>query len=377
MTRRSWFSGTLALAILCLPGMGDTAQPAPFSNTQGFAELEKELADQDQPVTKRVAIVMAFGTWATAQVRAPLLATLADPLPDLRAAAATALGWPGNREAVDALRARMDMPTELPVVKAAAVKSLGIIGDPASRAVLVTATQDPDAGVRGAALESLALGPLADPSDKTLYLIRLAEDQALEGIPRADAVRALASVKEERVIDALMRIIEREPSRPLAVPQGQPTEAVIMDLRRAQALDVAAWAAAGLGELGAKQAVPLLLRTAEDPRDFFLRRSSLQSLILLDVAAARAVLVRRVDDPLPENRSLALYGLTVLGDRAVIPLALAKLKDEVADVRGQAVVALSTLGDAQVRPALEGLRRTEDNPVVLSVVDEALVKLPR
>jgi HEAT repeat protein len=161
------------------------------------------------------------------------------------------------------------------------------------------------------------------------------------------------------------------------VPQGQLNEALLMDLRRAQALDVAAWAAAALGELGAKRAVPLLLRTAEDPRDFFLRRSSLQSLIILDLAEARPVLMRRVEDPLPENRVLALYGLTVLADRAVIPLALARLKDEMADVRGQAVVALSTLGDAQVRPALEALRQKEDNPIVLRAIEDALTRLPR
>jgi HEAT repeat protein len=151
-----------------------------------------------------------------------------------------------------------------------------------------------------------------------------------------------------------------------------------MDLRRAQALDVAAWAAAALGELGAKRAVPLLLKAAEDPRDFFLRRMALQSLIVLDLAESRAVLMTRLADPLPENRVLAFYGLTALADRAVIPLALAGLSDEDPNVRGQAVMALTRLGDAaQVRPALEELRKKEESPVVLRIVEEALERLPR
>jgi HEAT repeat protein len=139
------------------------------------------------------------------------VAVLKDPSPEIREAAARALGWPGNDEAVPALRERVEAPGEAAAVKAAAVTSFGRIGDRSVRALVITATADPEASIREAALSSLALGALVDPADRTVYLIRLAEDRAVDAQSRADAVQALAKVKDERVVEALVRILESEP----------------------------------------------------------------------------------------------------------------------------------------------------------------------
>jgi HEAT repeat protein len=376
MTGRSWLGAALMLILLC--SSASAQGPAPLSNADGaLAQLGKDLADQSLPVAQRLEIVRALGGWGTAQVRAPLLAALKDPSAELRAAAARALGWANNREAVPALRERFEASDEVSMVKGAAVESLGAIADPAVRPLLVSATKHADAGVRQAALWALALGPFVEPADRTSYLIQLAEDRAALGLLRCDAIRALFTVKEDRVIDAFMRILESEPRFAMALPEGPGNQQQIMELRRVQARDAAAWVAEGLGQLKAKSATPLLLKTAEDKSDYFLRLMSLRSLIILEAPEARPVLLGRLADPVPDIRILALMGLTSQGDRTVINAVLGRLTDPSPLVRIQAVVAAATLGDATVRPTLESLQRIELESSVQAAIDEALHRLPR
>jgi HEAT repeat protein len=377
MMRRGLLGTALAM-VVSLATDAPAAERPPLSNAEpALEQLGKDLTDQNRPLAERLEFARVLGGWATGQVRGPLLVTLKDAAPELRAAAALALGWSGNREAVTALRERAEMAGETAAVRAAAVHALGIIGDPSTRALLVAATRDADAGVRQAALWSVALGPLADPGDRTSHLIQLAEDQALDGLLRCDAIRALVEVKEDRVVEAFMRVLEREPSLTIALPVGTLNQPQIMELRRVQARDVAAWAAGALGELRAKGALTLLLKTAEDPTDFFLRQMSITSLITLGAHEARPVYMRRLEDRLPENRVLALMGLTQLADKAAVGSMLPRLTDDDSLVRAQAVVALATLGDATVRPALEALQRNESDSQVLRALEDALSRLPR
>ena len=378
MKWRSWVWGALSLVLSCVPAEAGTAETPPFSSAGPvLEEMGKQLEDQSRPAAERLQIIRAFEQWATAQVRAPLVGALKDPLPELRAAAARALGWPGNHEAVPVLRERAETPGEAAVVKAAAVRSLGRIGDRSVRALVVTTTQDPDASVREAALWSVTLGSLVDPADRTSYLLRLAEDRALEAQLRSDAVRALASTREASVVEGLTRILEHEPRLTIGLPSGPPTREQIMTLRYAQARDVAGWAAAALGQLEARSALPLLLRAAEDPNDFFLRLMSIQSLVAWNVPEARPMLVRRLEDPLADIRVSALMGLARLGDRQVVAPVLARLSDQSPAVRAQAVETLALLGDPKVRPQLESLQQTESDSNVLSALEAALSRLAR
>ena len=377
MKWRLWACGLLFLVLSWVP-VQPTAGAPPFS-TAGPAldEMGKQLEDQNRPAAERLQIIRAFEQWATAQVRPTLVAVLKDPLPEIRAAAARALGWPGNHEAVPALRERVETPGESAVVKAAAVRSLGRIGDRSVRALVITTTSDPDASVRGAALWSVTLGSLADPADRTSYLMRLAEDRALEAQLRADAVRALARVKEEGVVEGLTRILEHEPPLTIALPSGPPTQMQIMALRYAQARDVAGWAAGALGQLEARSALPLLLRTAEDPNDYFLRLMSIGSLIAWNVPEAFPVLVRRLEDPLTDIRVLALMGVARLGDRQAVDPVLARLSDQSPAVRAQAVTTLGVLGDPMVRQPLEALQQKESDASVRGALEAVLSQLPR
>jgi HEAT repeat protein len=358
---------------------GLAANAAPLSNANAaLSQLAKDLADQSQPVSQRIEIVRALSGWASPQVVAALVGALKDPSEELRATAARGLGWPGNREGAPALRAVVAAPEETPLVKAGAVEALGLIGDPPDRALLTAATKHADVRVRQAALVGITFGPLTDQTNRIPYLLQLAEDQAFQGLLRCDAVRELSSVKEDRVVDAFIRILETEPRFALNLPEGGPAaQQQMMEIRRVQARDVAAWVAEGLGQLGAKRAAPLLRRTAEDKSDFFLRLTSLRALITLNDPENRPVLVRRLDDPVPDVRRLALAGLGELGDRTALEVVQARLTDANPMVRAQAATTLAMLGDPKVRSVLEDLQKRETDSNVLYAVDQALTQLPR
>jgi len=178
-------------------------------------------------------------------------------------------------------------------------------------------------------------------------------------------------------VDGLVRILESEPRVTIALPSRMPTELEIMNLRYAQARDVAGWAAGALGHLDARIALPLLLRTAEDPKDFFLRQMSLGSLVAWNVPEALPVLVKGLEDPLPDNRVLALTGLARLGDPKAVDPVLARLSDADGAVRALAVQTLALLGGPKVRPQLEAMQQKESDPRVLGALEATLSQLPR
>jgi HEAT repeat protein len=374
---RLWACGAVVLLLMCVPAQPTAGAPPLSSAGPVLEEMGRKLEDRSQPALERLEIIKTFGVWAKAQVRPSLVAVLKDQEPEIRAAAARALGWPGNDEAVSALRERVDTPGETMAVKAAAVRSLGTIGDRSARALVVSLTRDPDASIREAALWSVALGSLVDPADRTFYLMGLAEDQAVDPQLRAEAIRTLASVKEEGVVDSLVRILGSEPRLTIALPSGPPTEQQIMALRYAQVRDVAGWAAGALGLLEARTALPLLLRTAEDPNDYFLRLMSIRSLVAWNVPEAYPVLVRGLEDRLPDIRVLALTGLARLGDPKAVDSVLAHLSDANPAVRALAVPTLALLGGPKVRPHLEALQEKETDPGVRDALDAELSRLAR
>jgi HEAT repeat protein len=350
--------------------------PAPLSNAAPvLQELGKQLQDTSVPTAERLALVKLLGEWGTAQVRDSLLAVLKDPLPSIRQAAASALGWEGNREATAALRERLSVSGESPAVKAAALESLGKIGDDAAQDVVLAATNDPDPRVRGAALDALTNGRLAKPVDRIELLRRVAEDRGMDLLMRSEAVQQLGKAKDTAAAPLLMRLVEHEPAIAMPLPSTSATQQEVMMVRYRQARDVRAWAAAGLGWIEAKEALPLLLRSAEDPLDFFLRVTSMGVLAAWAPPEAVPLFVRRLADPFADVRAIALSGLARIGERSVGNAVLARLSDPVPGVRVQAVLALVQLGDPRARAALLSLRKGELDPEVQQVLEAALERL--
>src|SRR6266852_4014833 len=142
--RRVDFRRACVAVVLCASLIAMTTQTAvaaapPLSDALGaLGDLAKQAQDQSRSEADRLPLIEALGQWQTEQVRPPLLALLGDPIPSIRAAAARALGWPGNRAAVAALKERAEVPGEAPAVRAGALEALGRIGDDSARDVMVS-----------------------------------------------------------------------------------------------------------------------------------------------------------------------------------------------------------------------------------------------
>ena len=150
-----------------------------------------------------------------------------------------------------------------------------------------------------------------------------------------------------------------------------------MRLRFQQSRDLRAWAASSLGALEAKEALPLLLKAAREPDDFFLRVTSMGALIALKAPEAVPVFVQGLHDPFADVRALALMGLAQVGDSSSGDAVLARLSDPAPVVRAQAVGTLVELRDPRARTELESLRKKELDSSVQQALEAALARLAR
>jgi HEAT repeat protein len=132
-----------------------------------------------------------------------------------------------------------------------------------------------------------------------------------------------------------------------------------------------------LGRLDARSALPLVLKSAEAPGDFFLRLVSVEILVAWNVPEALPVFVRRLADPFSDVRVWALIGLERLGDQRAVGPVFASLSDPSIPVRARAVTTLAALGGSKVRPQLEALEQRELEPEVLAALETALSQLAR
>jgi HEAT repeat protein len=373
---RSWRTSVLSFTLVSV--VASPGSSAPLSDAgPALQAVAVQAQDTSLPEAERVDFVKALGGWGTAQVRDPLVALLKDSLPSIREAAAKGLGWPGNGEAVAALRERAEAPGEAPGVRAAAFESLGKIGDPSARGAILAATHDADPGIRMAALGALTTGPLASPADRIPLLRRVVEDGALAPIMRCEAIQELGKEKDKGSIPLLARLLETGPRVPMTLPSASPSQQEIVRLRFQQSRDLRAWAASSLGALDAKEALPLLLKAARDPDDFFLRVTSMGGLVTMKAPEAAPVFVQNLHDPFADVRALALIGLAQLGDSSSADAVLARLSDPSPMVRAQAVGTLVELRDPRARTELENLRKRELDSSVQQALAAALARLAR
>lgn len=356
------------------PATSDGAPP--LSNADGvLATLAAQLQDQNIPIPDRLSVIQVFKDWATAQVRAPLVAALSDPAPEIRVAAADALGWSGNREAVEALQKRLQAPGETGAVRAAVLTSLGRIGEPSARQAVVEATSHPDSQIREAALWSVALGSLQDSADRAGFLRRLVSDRVMDPLFRSQAVEALAEIKDTAAIDILEGVLRDDPRWDIAVLPSSANQQEVMGLRYRQARDVPAWAARALGLLEARRALPLVLKAAEEPRDFFLRFMAVGTLVSWNAPEAYPVFQRRLRDPFPDVRVSALIGIAQAGDKSAVDAVLQTLSDPQSKVRAQAITTLGELGERRARQPIEALVDEDPDPAVQRAAEIALARL--
>jgi HEAT repeat protein len=368
---------TLALGATWSGSGQGLAQPGALSNAgTAMSEYGRQLRDRSRPEAERLELIRMFGTWAADDARDPLVSVLDDPSLAVRAAAAEALGWPRNVGATQALLTRLDTPGEAPPVKAAALRALGRIGDGSARQRVVAATQDPEPPVRAAALWAVSLGELARADDRTAFLVRLAAERAADLQIRVQSINALGQgTHTPEVVGALARLLEHEPAMPMPLLAPTATQQERMLNRHRQARDVRAWAADSLGRLDARETLPLLLRAAQDPDDFFLRQLALRVLAIWNEEAGRPVLAKALTDDFPDNRLIAIQGLAKTRDRQYVPALLARLSDKEIQVRVQAVSAIALIGDSGAVEALEKIKESETDPHMMQALEAAVTRL--
>jgi HEAT repeat protein len=367
-----------ALASLLVSVVASPGWSAPLSDAgPALQALAVQAQDTSLPEAERVDLVKALAGWGTAQVRDVLLALLKDSLPSIREIAAIGLGWRGDVEAVPALRERAEARGEAPRVRAAALDSLGKIGDASARDVVLASTNDADPQIRRASLSALTTGLLASPADRIPLLRRVVEDGGLDPLMRCEAIQELGKEKDKGSIPLLVRLLETGPRIPMPVPSASPSQQDIMRLRFQQSRDLRAWAASALGVLEAKEALPLLLKAAREPDDFFLRVTAMGALIALKAPEAVPVFVQGLHDPFADVRALGLMGLAQVGDSSSGDAVLARLSDPAPVVRAQAVGTLVELRDPRARTEVESLKKRELDSAVQQAIEAALTRLAR
>jgi HEAT repeat protein len=194
---------------------------------------------------------------------------------------------------------------------------------------------------------------------------------------RCEAIQELGKEKDKGSIPLLIRLLETGPRIPMPLPSDSPSQQEIMRFRFQQSRDLRAWAASALGALEAKEALPLLLKAALDPDDFFVRVTSMTSLGALKAPEAVPVFVQGLRDPFADVRALALMGLAQVGDSSAADAVLARLSDPAPVVRAQAAGTLVELRDPRARTELESLRKKEMDASVQQALEAALTRLAR
>lgn len=339
-----------------------------------------------------------------------VLPLLKDSDPDLRHAAANALGWMRDPRALPALIERLQSDKD-GWVRQAAARALGRIGDSGATPALIAALNDPECEfslflpkpcVAEAAAE--ALGQLRDRT-AVPALLAAARHPAIE--VAVAAVRALRRIADPASIEPLLELARHRPRGGLFWPvlsdeialalasMGQPAlpallrtldepnlfarfvaAAALGHMREVSVLSAleraflrarykdpaAAEYAEALGLLGDHSAVQILIEAINDI-DSDLVEAAVRALGVLRAEAAVPELIRLYKQGWGSLRLFIMIALIEIGPPAV-PALIASLSESLAGIRAGLVEILGEIGDPQATPALiDALQRDVDDGV--------------
>ncbi|GGK37953.1 hypothetical protein GCM10010124_33500 [Pilimelia terevasa] len=211
--------------------------------------------------------------------------------------------------------------------RAAAAQTLGdlAVAQPPIVAALSRALRDPDADVRAAAVR--ALGHVGDPAAVAPLLAALTGRARLPAILVADALSALDAAAEPEIVAA---IGHADPLVRMTVLDALRVRRAVTAARAAVAVldgdpvpDVRRVAATALGVLGGRSAVPPLVEVASSGAAPPLRAAAAVALGELGARAAVPALVRLLADPGYEVASAAAESLARLEPDGVRALRVA------------------------------------------------------
>lgn len=243
-------------------------------------------------------------------------------------------------------RLRRELRSEDPARRREVVQLLSSYPAHEVRDSLLSALEDPDAGVRAEAAQAVGRVRLGEAVPRLLEWL---EDP--EADVRAAAARALGRVGEERAIPSLVRV--------LGDTNG--------DVRRA---GVAALATIGTDEV----IVPILGRL--DDVEAEVRVEAAAHLGHLGDPRAAVPLVGRARDDAPEVRAAVHAALGDLGDPRAVPALVQALRDDAPEPRLAAIAALGRLGAEEAVRPLVALLGSERDPRGPRAIAAALGAIP-
>jgi HEAT repeat protein len=285
-----------------------------FSHSNQAALTELALMHYGSPDQEERVLALELAGWSGSQACLEAsIQSLQDPVPAVRAAAASALGRLRDTSAVRALGNAIG--DSVPEVRVEAVRALGVIDDEAVLGFLVAALQDADPGVRTVASEVLT--QWSSPA----VAKRLAGVLAVPNLRGAatDLLRKIGPSSQELLIDVLLH----GTAEVVPIVGGLLGE-VVGVARLAERLgsteaDARLRAVEAIGAIGGPDAVGPLIGVLSDPDERIRLRATQLLAALGDPRGADAIVEAVLNDPVPEVVAAAEEALYRLGVRSGDP----------------------------------------------------------
>lgn len=266
---------------------------------------------------------------------------------------------------------------EFYTVRGRAARALGAIGDRQALDPLLEALKDPEVEVRVEAVK--ALGKFKDPETFDPMADLLLEDTQIEA--RQAAAIALGETQHPQAIPYLLLALrdpfwwyEREQAADVLLQaiEGMGTVAVdpLLEALSDKEGAVRRFAARLLGRTRDPRAIRPLGMALYDTH-FEVGQAAAESLAGFGPAGLK-VLAEALHHPEAWLRQHAIAGLTLSGDKRIVPVILDMLKDPDREVQKQAVRSLGQLKDTRAIPALQALAIDRRDREISALAREAI-----
>ena len=322
---------------------------------EGVPALIEALQTEDPNLLPIYQAVLArMGVAATPALTHSLL----NDHPLIRGRVAEVLAQTKDSKAVPALLQALH--GEFYTVRARAARALGAIRAHEAVQPLIEALKDDELEVR---IESVkALGQFKNPDTFDNMADLLLEDVEIEA--RQAAARALGETKHPQAIQYLMIALrdpfwwyEREQAAEVLLDaiagMGGMVVDVLLEALNDSEMTVRRSAAKLLGRIGDPRAIQPLGMTLYDTH-FEVGQAAAESLAGFGPTGLK-VLAEALHHPEAWLRQHAIAGLTLSGDKRIVPVILDMLNDPEREVQKQAIQSLGELKDERALPALQAI----------------------
>lgn len=319
-------------------------------------------------------LLLRLGSTATPALTDALL----NGHPETRIRAAALLAQGKDPQAIPALL--QALRGEYYTVRLQAALVLGSLRSPQALPSLLEAFKDPEAEVRAAA--AVAVGRYCDPRTFDQLADLLLEDPQLE--VRQAAARALGETRCEQAIPYLLIALhdsfwwyEREAGVDALLDAiesiGQPAVESLLEALKDPEGAIRRFAARLLGRIRDPRAIEPLGMALYDMH-FEVGQAAAESLAGFGEAGLR-VLGEALKHPEAWLRQHAVFGLTLSGDKRIVPVLLNMLADPEREVVKQVIQSLGKLKDQRALPALQAIAIRRADRELSSLARDAIQAL--